>query len=80
MAPEQFDSKKALPQDKKFLITVGSVGQPRDGNPRACYVIYDSKENSVEFRRIEYDIKKAGDSIRKARLPEEYAERLELGR
>jgi diadenosine tetraphosphatase ApaH/serine/threonine PP2A family protein phosphatase len=40
--------------DEKVMINVGSVGQPRDGDPRACYVIVD--ENRVAFRRVEYPV------------------------
>ena len=40
--------------DRKALINIGSVGQPRDGDPRACYVVFDGKE--VEWRRVEYDV------------------------
>lgn len=44
--------------DGRNLIGVGSVGQPRDCDPRACYAIYDSKAREVEFRRLDYDIEK----------------------
>lgn len=42
--------------DEKVMINVGSVGQPRDEDPRCCYVIYDDKKQEVEFRRLDYDI------------------------
>jgi diadenosine tetraphosphatase ApaH/serine/threonine PP2A family protein phosphatase len=47
--------------ERKTMINIGSVGQPRDGDPRACYVIYDGKE--VHWRRISYDIDKVRDQI-----------------
>jgi predicted phosphodiesterase len=47
--------------DKKTLCNVGSVGQPRDGNPKACYVLLDG--NVINFRRVEYDWKKTRDKI-----------------
>jgi len=65
---------------KKFFINVGSVGQPRDGNPRAAYVVYDLDENSVELRRLDYDIATTQAKIRAAGLPERLAERLAVGK
>lgn len=65
---------------RKYFINVGSVGQPRDGDPRASYVIYDTSTRSVEFRRLEYDIAEAQALIRAAHLPERLALRLEVGR
>ncbi len=64
----------------KAIINVGSIGQPRDDDPRACYAIYDSDEQAVELRRIEYDIESAQAKIRKAGLPDVLAARLALGR
>ncbi len=40
--------------EQRMMVNVGSVGQPRDGDPRSCYVVYDEK--IIEFRRVEYDI------------------------
>ena len=65
---------------KKYFINVGSVGQPRDGDWRASYAIYDADNQSVTLRRLEYDIKKAQDKILKAGLPEMLANRLTLGK
>ncbi len=70
----------SLPVKGKVLVNVGSVGQPRDGDPRACYVIYRPDQNTVEFRRVEYDIKRAQSKILRAKLPGFTAERLSLGR
>ncbi len=64
----------------KAIINVGSVGQPRDDDPRACYVVYDSAAQKAEIRRIEYDIESAQAKIRKAGLPDVLAARLALGR
>lgn len=64
---------------KKYFINTGSVGQPRDGDPRASYVIYDMRSREIEFRRLSYDISKVQEKIRKAGLPERLAKRLELG-
>ncbi len=65
--------------DKKYLINPGSVGQPRDRDPRASFCIYDTKERTVAFYRVEYDIRACGDKIVKAGLPLRLAERLEEG-
>lgn len=68
-----------LPIGKKYFINVGSVGQPRDGDPRAAYVIYDPKERMVRFRRLEYDVAAAQAKVLEAGLPSRLAERLALG-
>ena len=68
-----------LQMGRKYFINVGSVGQPRDGDPRATYVIYDSAARTVRFRRLEYDIAAAQARIRAAGLPERLAERLAFG-
>jgi diadenosine tetraphosphatase ApaH/serine/threonine PP2A family protein phosphatase len=65
---------------KKYFVNVGSVGQPRDGDPRASYVVYDMKNREIELRRLKYDIGKAQEKIRKVGLPERCAARLEIGR
>jgi diadenosine tetraphosphatase ApaH/serine/threonine PP2A family protein phosphatase len=62
------------------LVNPGSVGQPRDGSPTASYGIWDVDNQTFEFRRVRYDIKGAQRAIRKARLPERFALRLETGR
>lgn len=63
----------------KVFINVGSVGQPRDGDSRASYAIYDTDVNAVYFRRVGYDIATAQKKILDAGLPEMLAERLERG-
>src|SRR3954469_10627861 len=65
---------------KKYFINTGSVGQPRDGDPRAAYCIYHTDRNIVEQRRIKYDIETAQKKILDAGLPRLLAERLKLGR
>lgn len=73
-------SKFRIEPGKKYFINVGAVGQPRDGNPRAAYVVYDVDEGTVELRRIDYNIAAAQKKIRAAGLPERLAERLAYGR
>ena len=64
----------------RYLVNVGSVGQPRDGNPKAAYVIYDLDEGSIELRRLDYDIAKAQQKILEAGLPPRLADRLAVGK
>jgi diadenosine tetraphosphatase ApaH/serine/threonine PP2A family protein phosphatase len=45
-----------LNPEKKYLVNIGSVGQPRDSNPKSCWVVYDTDLGTVEFRRVSYDI------------------------
>ena len=68
-----------LPLGRKYFINVGSVGQPRDGDPRASYVVYDPKSRLVRFRRLEYDVKAAQERVLAAGLPPRLAERLAVG-
>lgn len=65
---------------KKYLINVGSVGQPRDGDPRASYCIYDLGGQRILNRRVEYDIKSAQRKIIDAGLPDKLADRLSHGK
>ena len=64
----------------KYLINVGSVGQPRDGNPYACYCVWDSYARSLQIKRVMYDIHKAQEKILNAGLPHILADRLPQGR
>ena len=66
--------------DRRYLVNVGSVGQPRDGDPRACGVVVDGERGLFEFLRIEYDIATAQSKIEEAGLPSFLAERLQFGR
>jgi diadenosine tetraphosphatase ApaH/serine/threonine PP2A family protein phosphatase len=59
-----------LEADTMYLINPGSVGQPRDGDPRAAYAIYDSTTRCVELRRVPYPIEVTSDKIRRAGLPD----------
>jgi predicted phosphodiesterase len=61
------------------LVNVGSVGQPRDEDPRAAYAVYDTDRQQVELRRVEYDIEREADRIQRAGLPRMLGDRLFLG-
>lgn len=74
-----FEKLRLEPQ-KKYLVNVGSVGQPRDGDWRSAYCIYNTDQNYVELRRIEYDIHIAKEKILAAGLPQRLAERLSQGK
>ena len=65
---------------RRFVANVGSVGQPRDGDPRAAYGLVDTEERRLEFRRVEYDIAGTQAKILAAGLPLYLAERLAYGR
>ena len=69
-----------LDPDRRYLINPGSVGQPRDGDPRAAYGLYDSNENRVELRRVAYRVDMAQEKITAAGLPDPLARRLGVGR
>ena len=73
------DPRVDLHPKKRYLVNVGSVGQPRDGDPQAAYCIFDSKKNTIEIKRVAYDIKTAQDKILNAGLPARLAVRLGLG-
>jgi predicted phosphodiesterase len=73
-------SKFKVEPGKKYFVNVGSVGQSRDGVPKATYVIYDLDNQTIELRRLDYDIAKAKAKILAAGLPKRLAERLDLGR
>jgi predicted phosphodiesterase len=65
---------------KKLLVNPGSVGQPRDGDPRASFAIWDADHGRIEFYRVEYDIKLTQEKMRAADLPNYLIDRLALGR
>jgi diadenosine tetraphosphatase ApaH/serine/threonine PP2A family protein phosphatase len=62
------------------MINPGSIGQPRDGDPRAAFALYDTEARVVTFHRIPYDVMRAQKKIMAAGLPEHLAARLAEGR
>ena len=62
-----------------WLLNPGSVGQPRDGDPRAAWLMLDPDAGRAQWKRTEYDIDGASQAIRSARLPDSLAERLQYG-
>ncbi|MCZ8253235.1 MAG: metallophosphoesterase family protein [Hylemonella sp.] len=65
---------------RHWLATIGSVGQPRDGSPKAMYTLFDGEQSELTFHRVAYDHHAAADAIRRAGLPDFFADRLEIGR
>lgn len=78
LAQERADSI-LIDGKKRYLINPGAVGQPRDGDPRAAFLIYDVKARNVIFYRTEYDIAACQAKIIRAGLPQRLAERLSFG-
>lgn len=78
-SPER-ESTLSLERGSKYLINPGSVGQPRDGDPRAAYGIVDTKAARVELFRLDYDLTSAQGKILAAGLPDILARRLSIGR
>ena len=68
-----------VPKHRHWLATVGSVGQPRDGNPQAMYTLFDPERSQLTFHRVAYDNAGAAAAIRATALPEYFAQRLETG-
>jgi diadenosine tetraphosphatase ApaH/serine/threonine PP2A family protein phosphatase len=66
--------------DARYLINPGSVGQPRDGDWRAAFAVFDSDARIVTFCRVPYNLKQAQDRIMAANLPQRLATRLAAGR
>jgi diadenosine tetraphosphatase ApaH/serine/threonine PP2A family protein phosphatase len=67
-------------EGSRYLVNPGSVGQPRDGNPRAAFAILDTDRRSIDLVRVEYPVGEAQAKIVKAGLPDMLAKRLSLGR
>ena len=73
-------AKMMIAQGGGAIVNVGSIGQPRDRNPKASYVTFDLINNLIELHRVEYDVSAIQSKIRAVGLPESLAERLTVGR
>lgn len=69
-----------LDPESRYIINVGSIGQPRDGNPDPVFVVYDSIAHKIEFRRFYYDSSLTQEKIKVSGLPYQLADRLSEGR
>jgi len=67
------------PDNERLIINPGSVGQPRDGDPRSSYAVYDSESDAVARYRVEYDIAAVQEKMRRSGLPDYLAQRLSYG-
>jgi predicted phosphodiesterase len=77
--PNAFAHRLKMLPGKKLLINIGSVGQPRDGDPRASYILF--RGDTIEFRRVEYNYKETMKKIRQTiAIPPRFADRLGMGR
>ncbi len=74
------EQEYTLQKDCRYLVNVGSVGQPRDGNPKTCYVMYDSTSKEIAIRRLDYDHETTAKKTLEAGLSEYLAERLKTGK
>ena len=68
-----------VPPHRQWLVIPGSAGQPRDGNPAACYAMFNNASHQLTFHRVPYDHDTAGAKILAAALPQRLASRLESG-
>ncbi|MCF8304450.1 MAG: metallophosphatase family protein [Bacteroidales bacterium] len=73
------EGKKMLHTDTKYIVNSGSVGQPRDGNKNAKYLVYDEEEHSIEVKYVEYDIDITAKLIKEQNFPQLNASRLYMG-
>ncbi len=85
MAPNEpqldfYEKPKVIPTDRKVMVNVGSVGQPRDRNPKACVVFYEMETRQVRLDRVPYDTEKAKERFIAAKLPERFGQRICMGK
>jgi diadenosine tetraphosphatase ApaH/serine/threonine PP2A family protein phosphatase len=78
-AQEVVAQKFELRPGWKYIVSVGSVGQPRDFDPRASYTTFDTETNTFEFKRVEYDVKASASKILSSDLEPNFGTRLFLG-
>lgn len=73
-------TEEKIHENRQYLINIGSVGQPRDGDPRSCYLIYNTKSRTVRFKRVPYNFDETQKRMSAMGLPEYLIERLAVGR
>jgi putative phosphoesterase len=74
-----YEDRMRVSKNEKVIVNAGSIGQPRDGDPRLCYSVYDAAKGIVELKKLSYDIETAQKKIRDAGLPDFLADRLGRG-
>jgi diadenosine tetraphosphatase ApaH/serine/threonine PP2A family protein phosphatase len=80
LIPDEDGSSLALREGVRYLVNAGSVGQPRDGDPRAAFAVYDSTGPTLELKRVAYPVELTQRKIIAAGLPQSLANRLAIGR
>jgi diadenosine tetraphosphatase ApaH/serine/threonine PP2A family protein phosphatase len=80
LSPRQGERLPVVRDRARMILNPGSVGQPRDGDPRASYALLDTQAGTWEHRRVPYSIKTTQDRMRAYGLPRRLIQRLELGR
>ena len=70
---------RMLEEDRRYIVNVGSVGQPRDGDPRACYVIYETDDMAVTYHRVRYPVEVTQGRMAAEGLPRLLVERIAEG-
>jgi diadenosine tetraphosphatase ApaH/serine/threonine PP2A family protein phosphatase len=73
-------TEEIIAENRRYLINIGSLGQPRDGDPRSCYLIVDSEKNLVRHKRVTYNVKATQSDMAKIGMPDYLIERLAVGR
>lgn len=76
----QHGGELVLEEGRRYIVDVGSIGQPRDLNPQPCFVFYDSERRTVQWVRYDYDVREVQQKIIDAELPSALAARLDVGR
>lgn len=74
------DPVVSIDEDSRTIVNVGSVGQPRDHDPRSSFIIFDAEASRVEFHRTRYDVDATATKIHQAGLPRPLGDRLAVGR
>lgn len=74
------DTDYKLDPERRYLVNIGSVGQPRDGDPKTCWVLYDSSAKTLSIKRLAYDFETTAKKTLDAGLPDYLAQRLKSGK
>lgn len=77
---QRITNELEIDPENRYIINAGSVGQPRDHDPRACYVTFDSELSLLRYHRVEYDVAKTISRMELLGLPDSLSERLLVGR
>lgn len=80
LVPYEPPMNTALPMSEgRWIVVIGAVGQPRDRNPHACYLLHDDDADTITYMRVPYDVDSAANKIKAAGLPRRLAARLAFG-